>query len=73
MKEFQDIEKRLRDGKLPDSDMSKRRVKVWHKIAQTPRSRKEFILFSSLPPWIWAVGSMILLILFFIIMFLLKQ
>jgi hypothetical protein len=73
MKDFQDIEKRLRNGKLPDSDMSKHRYKVWQTLLQAQRTRRKIISFLSIPPWIWAVGSIIILILFFIFMFLLKK
>jgi len=73
MKNFQDIEQRLRNGKLPDSDMSKRRYKVWQKILQGQRKRRKLISFLSMPPYVWAVGSIIILILFFIFMFILKK
>jgi len=73
MKDFKDIEKRLRNGKLPDSDMSKYRHKVWQKIVQDRRTRRKLVSFFSIPPYFWAVGSIIILILFFIFMFIIKK
>ena len=73
MKDFKDIEKRLKNGKLPDSDMSKHRHKVWQKILQARRTRRKLVSLLSIPPYVWAVGSIIILLLFFIFMFLLKK
>jgi len=73
MREFKDIEKRLRNGRLPDSDMSKYRHKAWQKILQAQRARRKIISFLSIPPWVWAVASIIILILFFVFMLLLKK
>lgn len=73
MKEFQNIEKRLRNGKLPDRDMSKHRHKVWQRISHAQRARRKMISFLSIPPWVWAVGSIVILILFFVFMFLMKK
>ncbi len=73
MKDFKDIEKRLRNGKLPDSNMSKHRHKAWQKILQARRTRRKLVSFLSIPPYFWAVGSIIILILFFIFMFILKK
>lgn len=73
MKDFKDIEKRLLNGRLQDSDMSKHRHKVWQKILQARRARRKLVSFLSIPPYVWAVGSIIILLLFFIFMFLLKK
>ena len=73
MKDFKDIEKRLRNGKLPDSNMSKHRIKVWQKLLQAQRNRRKLVSFLSISPSVWALGSIIILILFFIFMFLLKK
>jgi hypothetical protein len=73
MRDFRDIEKRLQDGKLSDSDMSRHRHKIWQRILQAQRSRRKIISFLSIPPSIWALASIIIIILFFIFMFLLKK
>jgi len=73
MKDFRDIEQRLRNGKLPANDMSRHRHKVWQGILQAKRIRRKMISVFSIPPYIWAVGSLIILILFFIFVFVLKK
>jgi hypothetical protein len=73
MKDYSDIEKRLRNGKLPDSDMSKHRYKVWQKLLRAQRGRRKLASFLSIPPSIWALASIVILILFFIFIFLLKK
>jgi len=56
MKDFKDIEKRLRNGKLPDSDMSKHRIKVWQKLLQAQRNRRKLVSFLSISPSVWVLG-----------------
>jgi hypothetical protein len=73
MREFNEIEKRLQNGKLPDSDMSKHRHKSWQKILQAQRGRRKTISFLSIPPSIWALVSIIIVILFLVFMFILKK
>lgn len=73
MRDFKDIENRLRNGKLPDSNMSRHHHKVWRRILQAKRIRRKMISVFSIPPYIWAVGSIIILILFFIFVFVLKK
>ena len=73
MKDFKDIEKRLKNGNLPDSDMSKHRHKTWQKILQARRDRRKLVSFLSIPVYVWAIGSIIILMLFFIFMFILKN
>ena len=73
MRDFSDIEKRLQNGKLPDSDMSKYRHNIWQRILQAQRSRRKIISFLSIPPSIWALASIIIIILFIVFMFLLKK
>jgi hypothetical protein len=73
MKDYKDIEKRLRNGKLPDSDMSKHRYKVWQKLLQAQRGRRKMASFLSISPSVWALASIIILILLFIFMFMLKK
>lgn len=73
MKEFRDIEKRLLNGKLPDSDMSRHRPKVWQGILQAKRIPRKMLSVFSIPPYIWALASIIILVLFFIFIFIFKK
>jgi len=73
MKNYIDIENKLRSGKLPDSDMSKHRMKVWQKIRQVQRQRRKFVSLFSIPPMVWAFGSIVIITILFVLLFLLKK
>jgi hypothetical protein len=72
MKDLKDIEQKLRGGRLPDSDMTHRHSFVWRKIIDTQRvKRREFLPFGG-SPWVWALGSLIVILLFLIFIFMSK-
>jgi hypothetical protein len=69
LKEIEDI---LRNGKLPDADTARLRHQVWQKLLRTQRERRKFKSLLKLQPWIWALASIILILLCVLIMMLLK-
>ena len=72
MKEFKNIEKKLRNAKLPDSDMSDRFGYTWKKVLEAHRKRREKHLSFFISPWAWPVASVIILFLFFVFVFLIR-
>ena len=66
MKDFKDIEKKLRNGKLPDADMTKRQNQIWRRILLKQRKRRDVRKVFSLVPWIWAFASIIIIVIFLI-------
>ena len=72
MKDLRDIEQRLRNGKLPDSDMSYRHKFVWRKILLNQRARRKMRTPILLSPWVWALGSILVVLLFLFYVFYLK-
>ncbi len=73
MKDLKEIEQRLRSGRLPDANLTKHRPKIWNRIIQSRRGRRKTISIFSLPPYIWALASIAILVIFFILMFYLKK
>ncbi|MFQ5605550.1 MAG: hypothetical protein ACE5HS_19950 [bacterium] len=71
-KKLHEIEKVLRNGKLPHKDLSGIREMNWQKILQAQRKRRKPQFFLSLPPWSWALASIVLILLCVVFMLLLK-
>lgn len=65
-KDIRDIEQRLRNGRLPDADLTQHRTKIWQRLIATKRTRRKFISIFTLPPYIWALVSIAIILGFFI-------
>ncbi len=70
--DLKEIEDFLRNGKLPEKSLAQVQHKVWQKILIGQRQRRKLRVLSSLPPWTWALTSIILLLLCVIFMLLIK-
>lgn len=70
---LEDIEELLRDGKLPDTDPSSLRQKAWQSVLAKRRGRRKQKAFLRLQPWSWALASIIVILLGFLILFLLSD
>ena len=70
MKEFEDIEKMLKESKLPDRDTSSVRHEAWKHILRSRKEKREKPLIARIPPIGWALASFILILLciFFMIL-----
>jgi hypothetical protein len=68
MKKIEDIEKILREEKLPDQDTSAFKLKIWQQILQERRQRKNVPLLMKIKPWMWFAASMLLLIICLLMM-----
>lgn len=66
MKNLQDIEKMLRESRLPDRDMSHTRYDIWREILKKRRDTRRFGYLFRIRPWIWALASLALIVLCFI-------
>jgi hypothetical protein len=73
MKDFEDIEKTLRDTRLPDQDMSHTRHEVWQRIMKAREKRHKRILLSCVKPWGWALASIILILICVFVMILMVK
>ncbi len=62
-RKLHEIEDLLRDGKLPDADTAQLRHLVWQKVLEAQRRRRKPRGFMKLPPWAWALGSILLILL----------
>ena len=71
-KDLKAVENFLRNGKLPDKSSAKLQHEAWHKILNAQRQRRRSRRFLKLPPWTWALASIVLVLLCLIIIFLLK-
>jgi len=70
MKDLNDIEAILKETKPPDHDVSHFRTETWHAIIDAQRDRHKKGFLSKCSPWIWALASILLILLciFFMIM-----
>jgi len=70
MKEFEDIEKLLKESKLPDRDTSPIRHEAWKRILRSRREKREKPLIAKISPLGWALASIILILvcIFFMIL-----
>jgi hypothetical protein len=73
MKNIKDIEKLLRDTKLPDRNMSHIQHEVWHRILNMQRERHKKIFLLRIKPWIWTLASLILIVICIFIMILISR
>lgn len=73
MKESKDIEKILKDSRPPNRELPSTRREAWKRIIErrkTPRKRSPLL---KMKPWIWALASIILIILCVYFMILLAR
>ncbi|NQT26463.1 hypothetical protein HQ585_14010 [candidate division KSB1 bacterium] len=68
MKKLNDIERLLKESKLPDWDLSQSRHEMWHQILKKRRDRRRLGFLFRIRPWIWALMSIILIVLCFMFM-----
>jgi hypothetical protein len=72
MHNLKEIEDMLRHkGDLAEKDLSQIRHKNWQRMLQARRQRRKS--YTGLPPWIWALASLILIVLCLIVMLLIKR
>ncbi|KAA3618699.1 MAG: hypothetical protein DWQ05_06975 [Calditrichaeota bacterium] len=72
-KELQEIEDKLRESRLPDTDFSKSRYETWHRLIKAQRERRKPKTFSFLNNWVWTFASLIIIALGIIIMYYLSS
>jgi hypothetical protein len=71
-KKITEIEEFLRSGRLPHADARSLRDRVWQKIVESRRTRRTPKLPLHLPPWIWALASIVLVLLCIIFILMMK-
>ncbi len=64
MKKIREIENFLQDGKLPDQDVTPFRKGTWRHVINAQRARRRARPLLKVPPWTWALASIILVLLF---------
>lgn len=73
MKKLEDIEKKLRNNNLPETDISSICFQEWQRILKTHKEKQKLSLIFKTTPWLWTLASILLIVLCIIIMFLLKN
>lgn len=71
-KKLQEIEDLLRNGKPPDKNFSRLRHNVWEKVVTSQRERRGSKLPMNLHPWILALTSIVIVLIFIVMIFFLK-
>ena len=71
-KKITEIEEFLRSGRLQDADARSLRDRVWQKVVEHRRNRRAPKLPLDLPSWIWALASIILVLLCIIFILIIK-
>lgn len=72
MKDLKNIEDLLRDSRLPDTDFAKNRHDTWHRLIEAQRRRRKPRILLFLPPWAWALASLVFLLICLLVMLWLK-
>lgn len=72
-KNIHEIEQRLRNGRLPDADLSQHRMKIWQRLVAAKRARRKTLSVFTLPPYIWALVSVAIILGFVIFIFYLRR
>ncbi len=67
-RKLHEIEELLRNGKVPDADLSHLRHEAWQKLLAARRQRRRPKGFLRLPPWVWALASILLIVLSLLVM-----
>jgi hypothetical protein len=68
-KDLHEVEELLRNGRLPDSDLPRVRHKVWQQVLAAQRKRRKAKTLLRLPPWIWALASITVILIGIIVIF----
>jgi len=72
MKDLKNIEDMLRESRLPDTDFSKGRHDAWRHLIEAQRRRRKPRMLFFLPPWAWALASLVFLLLCLLVMMWMK-
>jgi uncharacterized membrane protein YidH (DUF202 family) len=71
MQNLKEIEDLLRHGReLAEKNLSQIRHETWQRVLHAQRQRRK--RYTGFPPWVWALASLILIVLCFIVMLLIK-
>ena len=73
MKNNRDIEKILKESRLPDRDMSSTGHEVWRRIIEARKTHGKRSPLSRMKPWVWALASILLILLCVLFMILLVR
>ncbi len=68
MKDLKYIEKMLQDARLPDVNTDEMRLKMWKSLLENRRSRHKRGLLYKIKPWMWALASIVFILLCIILM-----
>ncbi|MFQ5627166.1 MAG: hypothetical protein ACE5I1_00280 [bacterium] len=72
MKDLKKIEDLLRESRPPDTDLTKSRHHAWRRLIETQRRRRKPRMLFFLPPWAWALASLVFLLLCLLLMLWIK-
>lgn len=73
MKRNEDIERLLRDSRLPDRNGSKDRHDVWERVLKARKDRPKRSLLLRVRPWMWALASILLVLLCVLFMLMIRH
>lgn len=68
MNSLNDIEKLLSDSKLPDQELPQTRNQIWHQILDERKKRHKLSMIFLIKPWMWALFSILLILMCIAIM-----
>ena len=68
MRDLKNIEKMLRDARLPDAKNDEVRLKMWQTLLTQRRERLRRGLLYRIKPWMWALASIVFILLCVLIM-----
>ncbi|MCG8607842.1 hypothetical protein MJD09_23010 [bacterium] len=71
-KNLKQVEDLLRNGKPSDTDLTRLRYRVWQHVLNSQRQRRKPKTLLRLPSWIWALASIMVILLGILVIFLLK-
>ena len=63
MSELHDIERLIREARPPDQDPSTFRQDLWQQILKARSKRRRSTLITKVAPWIWALASILMILL----------
>lgn len=63
MKPSIDIEKLLFESKLPDQKLSNAQHQIWQQILDERKKRHQLSIIFRIKPWMWALASVLLMLL----------
>jgi hypothetical protein len=68
MRDLKNVEKILRDARLPDTKNDEVRLKMWQALLGQRRERQRRGLLYRIKPWMWALASIIFILICVLIM-----